>query len=100
MTRTRISLATGLLLLLLTITTGLAWAEGVQKININTAPVEELVKLKNIGMKYAQRIVAYREANGPFAKSEDLMKVSGIGPKILELNKDVIAVAEPQPVKG
>jgi competence protein ComEA len=66
-------------------------AEG-EKININTASVEELTKLDRIGPKYAERIVQFREINGPFEKPEDIIKVKGIGPKTLEANIDKIAV--------
>ena len=45
-----------------------------------------------VGEKYAQRIVEYREANGPFEKPEDIMKVKGIGSKVWEANKDRIVV--------
>lgn len=69
-----------------------ALADDGEKININTATVEELVNLKRIGPKYAERIVQYRDANGPFVKVEDIMMVKGIGPKTLEVNKDVIIV--------
>ena len=69
-----------------------AFAEDVGKININTASVEELTKLDKVGEAYAKRIVEYREANGQFANAEDITKVKGIGPKILELNKDRIVV--------
>lgn len=62
------------------------------KININTAGVEELAKLERIGEKYAQRIIKYRETNGPFKKPEDIMKVKGIGSKTWESNKDRIVV--------
>jgi competence protein ComEA len=62
------------------------------KTNINTANVEELAELAKVGKKYAQRIVEYREANGPFEKPEDIMKVKGIGSKIWEANKDRIVV--------
>ena len=62
------------------------------KININTAPVEELINLHRIGPSYAERIVQYRETNGPFVKIEDIMMVKGVGPKTLEVNKDVITV--------
>lgn len=62
------------------------------KININTATVEELTQLKNIGPGYAQRIVQYREESGAFQKPEDIMKVKGIGQKTWELNKDRIIV--------
>ena len=68
------------------------WAKESGKININKAPVEELAKLDRVGTKYAQRIVEYREKNGPFKIPEDIMKVKGIGEKIWEVNKDKIAV--------
>ena len=67
-------------------------AEEAKKININTATVEELVQLKWIGPKYAQRIIDYREKNGPFEKPEDIMLVSGIGSRAWEANKDRITV--------
>jgi len=62
------------------------------KVNINTASVEELVQLDRIGTQYAQRIVAYRETNGPFASPQDILNVKGIGQKTLEANKDRIVV--------
>jgi len=67
-------------------------AEDVEKININTAPLEELIKLDRIGPKYAQRIIDYRENVEPFKTPEDIIKVKGIGPKTLEANKDRIIV--------
>ncbi len=74
---------------------GVLWAEGVkgedvQKVNINTATVEELVQLNQIGQKYAEKIVEYREQNGPFKNPEDIMQVKGIGEKTWEKNKDSI----------
>jgi len=68
------------------------WAADGDKININLATVEELIQLNRIGEKYAQRIVAFREENGPFKMPEDIMNVKGIGPKVFELNKDRIVV--------
>ncbi len=68
------------------------WAEEVEKININNASVEELTHLKGVGAKYAERIVQYREENGPFTCVEDIIKVPGIGPKTCEQNKDLITV--------
>lgn len=62
------------------------------KININTASAEELTDLNKVGPKTAQRIVEYREANGPFKAVEDLINVKGVGEKILELNKDRLTV--------
>jgi competence protein ComEA len=70
----------------------IALADEAGKVNINTATVKELVKLKRIGQKVAERIIQYREKEGPFEKSEDIMKVKGIGMKIFEANKDRITV--------
>lgn len=63
-----------------------------KKININTATAKELEELPGIGPTLANRIVSYREKNGPFKSIEDLMKVSGIGEKRFESIKDLIVV--------
>lgn len=56
------------------------------KVNINAATVDELTLLPGIGTKLAQRIVDYRNENGPFRAIEDLTNVSGIGDaKLMEL---------------
>lgn len=69
------------------------WAVDSPKIDINTASVEELATLKNVGAKTAERIIAYRQANGPFSSVEELAKVKGIGEKTLEKNQDRLAVS-------
>lgn len=69
-----------------------AFLMAAEKINLNTATLEELMTLDRIGPKYAQRIIDYRETNGPFEMIEDIMKVKGIGPKTFEANKDKITV--------
>jgi len=48
-------------------------------INLNTATSTELESLPGIGPALAERIIAYREAQGPFASPEEVMNVSGIG---------------------
>jgi len=74
--------------------TGVAAAGDALKVNINNASVEELTQLKRIGPKYAEKIVAFREANGPFKTADELVNVPGIGPKTVEENRDVITVEE------
>jgi competence protein ComEA len=53
------------------------------KINVNQASAAELTALPGVGPVLAQRIVDFRETNGPFGKLNDLAEVSGIGPKVL-----------------
>ena len=77
---------------LVMIMTGSVFAEGGVKININTASVMELVELQNVGPSYAQKIVAYRQQNGPFKTPEDIMLVAGIGQRTFEVNKNRIVV--------
>jgi competence protein ComEA len=60
-----------------------AAAEG--KVNVNQAGVEQLALLPRVGPAIAQRIVEFREENGPFEQLEDLMLVRGIGEKTYEL---------------
>ncbi|MEK7227334.1 MAG: helix-hairpin-helix domain-containing protein [Patescibacteria group bacterium] len=63
-------------------------------ININTAAVTELKTLNGIGDVKAQAIIDYRNANGPFAKIEDINNVSGIGDATFSNIKDYITVGE------
>jgi len=61
-------------------------------ININTASSFELESLPGIGPTTAQKIIAYRDQNGPFLAIEDIINVSGIGPGTYERIKDLITV--------
>ncbi|MDQ2691392.1 MAG: helix-hairpin-helix domain-containing protein [Chloroflexota bacterium] len=61
-------------------------------ININTASSAELETLPGIGPSLAQRIIEYRELNGPFVTIEDLDNVSGIGLGLIERFRDQVTV--------
>lgn len=61
-------------------------------VNINRATAAELETLPGVGPATAQKIVDDREANGPFATPEDLMRVPGIGPKKFEAMAEQVSV--------
>jgi len=61
-------------------------------IDINQATATELEMLPGIGPTMAANIVAYREANGPFATIEAIMDVPGIGEGRFAEMKDLITV--------
>ena len=67
-----------------------------EKVNINTADAERLDTLPGIGPVLAQRIVDYRETNGPFAAPEELLGVEGIGQATLDGLRSRITVKETQ----
>jgi competence protein ComEA len=80
----------------------IAWAGPV---NVNTADAATLAsELDGIGPAKAQAIVEYRQQNGPFRSADDLLKVQGIGERVLEQNRGNIRVdksaAAPAATKG
>ena len=68
----------------------------VATVNLNTASASQLEGLPGIGAKMAQRIVEYRQKNGPFKKVEDLMNVKGIGEKSFLKLKPQLTVSTPK----
>ncbi len=67
-------------------------SENSDLININTASLEELDSLPGIGPTTAQRIIDYRDTNGPFTTIDEIMDVSGVGPSTFDEIKDLITV--------
>lgn len=62
------------------------------KINLNTAPKEELMTLRGIGEARAEDIIKYRDSHGAFKKIEDIMNVSGIKDAAFQKIKDDITI--------
>jgi competence protein ComEA len=69
-----------------------ASSPATDRVNINTADVQTLMSLTGVGKKVAERIVAYRDANGSFKTPEEIRKVEGIGPSLWEKNRARIVV--------
>lgn len=65
--------------------------EGIERISINTASLEELDTLPGIGPSIAQRIIDYR-TDTPFTSLEQIKEVKGIGDKMFEKIKDLICL--------
>ncbi|MBW2490895.1 MAG: helix-hairpin-helix domain-containing protein [Deltaproteobacteria bacterium] len=79
-----------MLLFIAFISIGPVWAQESERININTASAKELAQLKNVGPKYAVRIIEHRQKYGPFKLTEELMDVPGIGLRTFDRIKDQI----------
>lgn len=59
-----------------------------QRVNINTADAKSLSRqLVGVGITRAQKIVQYRDENGPFTSVEDLRKVKGVGKSVINKNR-------------
>ena len=65
---------------------------GSSIININTATVEDFMKLSGIGEAKAKSIIEYRNSIGSFSKVEDIKNVTGIGDSIFDKIKDYITI--------
>ncbi len=66
-----------------------------ESVNINTASAEEIAEaLNGVGMSKAQKIIEYRELNGPFAHIDELVNVKGIGLRTLDKNRAMILLQD------
>ena len=52
-----------------------------EQINLNTAPIEELMRLPYVGHTVANRIIEYRRKHGGFKHSQDIIIIKGLGIK-------------------
>ncbi|MGI9229019.1 MAG: ComEA family DNA-binding protein [Gammaproteobacteria bacterium] len=68
----------------------------MEPIDINTAGMEELMEINGVGEKLAQAIINHREENGPFESLIELTRIRGIGPSLVEKNRDLLTAETPQ----
>ena len=67
-------------------------ANAVVRLNLNTATSAELTELPGIGEVIAERIVRFREENGPFRAIDDLIHVDGISTRTIDEFRDLVTV--------
>jgi competence protein ComEA len=76
-------------------------AFGAVQVDINSADAVTLAReLSDVGLVKAEAIVAYRDAHGPFASLDDLAKVKGIGPRVIEENRERIVFGRSRAESG
>ncbi|SEA10667.1 competence protein ComEA [Desulfuromusa kysingii] len=66
-------------------------AFSMEKINLNTATIEQLMELKGVGEKTAQKIIEYRN-NKKFNTVDEVVNVNGVGEKTLEKIREQLTV--------
>jgi competence protein ComEA len=82
-------------ILLLLVLLGIGFpAMAGEKVNLNSATVEQLIEIKGIGEVLAQRIVDYRQVHGNFKNLEELKNVKGVGDKTWEKLVPYLALAK------
>jgi competence protein ComEA len=65
---------------------------GGDKVNLNTATVEQLQTLPGVGPAMAKKIVEHRSKSGKFTKVEEILNIQGIGEKKFQKMKDRLVV--------
>ena len=66
-----------------------------QSVDLNRANAAALATLPGIGQTLAQRIVAYRSLNGPFANTDELLDVAGMTQRRLDAVTPYVSVGAP-----
>ena len=67
------------------------------RVILNLATEVDLVRLPGIGTKRAQAIVALRNRLGRFRRVEDLLRVRGLGPRLLRRLRPHVTIDPPEP---
>jgi competence protein ComEA len=71
-----------------------AAASEARPVDLNTADSATLETVPGIGKSLSQRILAFREKNGPFQSVDDLLKVQGVGEKSIQKLRPYLTVAK------
>jgi competence ComEA-like helix-hairpin-helix protein len=66
------------------------------RIDLNAAAAADLEALPGIGAALAARIVGHREAHGPFRDAGELARVPGVGEKLAERLRPLVACSVPR----
>jgi len=61
------------------------------KVQMNSAPLEEIKAVLGFSVPEAQAIVNYREKNGPYKEWRDVLQAGGVDPAKVEAKKDAMA---------
>src|SRR5262245_59513871 len=69
-------------------------AAEARPIDLNTADTAALESVPGIGKSLSERIVAFREKNGPFQSVDDLLKVQGVGEKSIQKLRPYLTVSK------
>ena len=69
-------------------------ASEARPVDLNTADSAALETVPGIGKSLSQRIVAFREKNGPFQSVDDLLKVQGVGEKSIQKLRPYLTVSK------
>ncbi len=66
----------------------------INRININTAPIDSFTLLPGIGTYLAKRIIEHRRNYGAFRTVDDLIQVNGIGEAKLKAIRNMIRAGD------
>ena len=66
--------------------------EMIEKVNINTADMEQLMQLPRVGEGTARKIIDYRKSNGQFKTLDQLKLIPGIGEKKYKKMEDMLTI--------
>ena len=73
---------------------------GAGTVNVNTASLDELVRLPGVGPAKAAAVAAFREKHGPFKRIDDLDRVKGFGRKLLGRVRPFVSLTGPTTYVG